>query len=80
MNGEWVLDASCADVIFVHNLLGSQGRIRLQDAQTAVVTGKRFGHHEKQAIVLVSPSLSQMEHRIQVSGNVFADAPKDLVD
>jgi hypothetical protein len=74
VNGEWALDASAADIIFVHNTLGSQGRIRLQEAQTAVVTGNRFGRVEQEAITLVPQSLLQMEHRIQVSGNVFAVA------
>jgi hypothetical protein len=74
VNGEWALDASAADIIFVHNTLGSQGRIRLQEAQTAVVTGNRFGRVEQEAITLVPQSLLQMEHRIQASGNVFAVA------
>ena len=76
MNGEWALDATRADVIFAQNMLDPQGRIRLQDARTAVVTGNRFGRPEKEAIVGVPESLSRTNLQIQVSANVFAPAPK----
>ncbi len=62
-------------------LSDSDGRIVIekkageQDAQTAVVTGNRFGRVEQEAIVRVPQALLQMEHRIHVSDNVFAAAP-----
>ncbi len=76
MAGQWSLDATRADVIFAQNMLDPQGRIRLQDARTAVVTGNRFGRPETEAIVGVPESLSRTKRQIQVSGNVFAPAPK----
>ncbi|MCL5269899.1 MAG: hypothetical protein M1457_04930 [bacterium] len=73
-DGEWSLDASGADVIFAQNILGPQGRIQLQNARSAVVTGNRFGRSEKEAIVGVPKWLFRAKRRIQVSGNVFAPA------
>jgi hypothetical protein len=76
LNGEWDVDATGADVIFAQNTLDPQGRIRLQDARTAVVTGNRFERPEKEAIVVVPESLFGEKDRIQVSGNVFAPPPR----
>jgi hypothetical protein len=76
MSGQWSLDATRADVIFAHNMLDPHGRIRMQDAATAVVTGNRFGCPEQEAIVLLPQSLSLTNDRIQMTGNVFAPVPK----
>ena len=76
LNCEWGLDATRADVIFAQNMLGPQGRIRLQDAGTAVVTGNQFGRPESEALVLLPESLSRTNDRIQVFGNVFAPMTK----
>ncbi len=74
--GEWELDANRADVIFAQNILGPQGRIRVQDPRTAVVTGNRFGRPEVEAITLLPESLSRTNDQIQVFGNVFAPTSK----
>ncbi len=80
VDGQWVLSANGADVVFVHNILGPQGRIQLQDARTAVIVANRFSRPQPEAIVLVPPQPVEGEHQIQTSANVFAAAPDDDAD